>query len=40
MAPAVIGHRLILTAEAEIEGRRVDDLVDGVVASVGVPAVT
>ncbi|MDQ2729605.1 MAG: MoxR family ATPase [Actinomycetota bacterium] len=40
MAPAVIGHRLILTAEAEVEGRRVDDLVDGVVGSVGVPAGT
>lgn len=37
VAPAVINHRLILTPEAEVEGRRVDDLVDNVLASVPVP---
>ncbi|MDQ6837614.1 MAG: MoxR family ATPase [Actinomycetota bacterium] len=40
IAPAVMGHRLILTSEAEVEGRRVDDLVDGILASVPVPTST
>ncbi|MCU4185282.1 MoxR family ATPase [Acidiferrimicrobium sp. IK] len=35
---AVAGHRLVLTPEAEVQGRRVDDLLDGVLASVSVPA--
>ena len=38
MAPAVIAHRLILTAEAEVEGRQVDDVVVAVLASVSMPA--
>jgi MoxR-like ATPase len=38
IAPAVAAHRLVLSPEAEVEGRRIDDLVDGVLASVPVPS--
>ncbi len=38
VAPSVAGHRLILTPEAELDGRRVDDLVGTVLASVPIPS--
>lgn len=36
LAPAVLGHRMILRPEAEIEGRRVDDVIADVVREVPV----
>jgi MoxR-like ATPase len=38
VAHAVIGHRLILTPEAEVEGRQVDEIVDALLGSVPVPS--
>ena len=37
VAPAVVGHRLVLTPEAEVEGARVGDVVDAILMSVPVP---
>jgi MoxR-like ATPase len=37
MAPAVLRHRLVTTAEAELEGRSADDVVARVLAGVAVP---
>jgi MoxR-like ATPase len=36
LAPAVLGHRIILRPEAEIEGRRVDDVIADLLAEVPV----
>ena len=38
IASAVMGHRIILTPDAEVEGRRVDQLVEEVLAGVAIPA--
>ncbi len=38
IAPAVMGHRIILTPDAEVEGRRVDQLVSEVIAGRRHPA--
>ena len=37
IAAAVIGHRILLTTEAEVEGRRLADVIDAVLAEVPVP---
>lgn len=37
LAPALLRHRLILSPSAEIDGRRIDDVVDGLIASVEAP---
>lgn len=37
LAPALLRHRLILSPSAEIDGRRIDDVVDGLIASVDAP---
>ena len=33
----MIGHRILLTTEAEVEGRRLADVIDAVLAEVPVP---
>ena len=38
VAQPVAGHRLILTPEAEVDLKRVEDIIDGVLARVPVPA--
>ncbi len=38
VAQSVAGHRLILTPEAEVDLKRVEDIIDGVLARVPVPA--
>ena len=40
LAPAVLGHRVMLSAEAQLRGRDPDDVVRSVVASVPVPGAT
>ncbi|KQN79835.1 magnesium chelatase [Sphingomonas sp. Leaf67] len=37
LAPALLRHRLILSPSAEIDGRRIDDVVAGLIASVEAP---
>jgi MoxR-like ATPase len=37
MAPAVLGHRMLLRPEAELQGRTADDLLEGVLTAVPVP---
>jgi len=37
LAPPALRHRVMLTAEAEVEGRKVDDLLDELIRSVEVP---
>jgi MoxR-like ATPase len=37
MAPSVLGHRMLLRPEAELQGRTAEDLLDGVLGSVPVP---
>ncbi len=38
MAPPVMGHRMLLTPEAELQGRKVAELLAGVLASTPVPS--
>ncbi|MBK5224262.1 MAG: hypothetical protein JJE52_15590, partial [Acidimicrobiia bacterium] len=40
LAHAVLGHRLLLTPEAELQGRTTDEAIDDVLRSVPVPAWT
>ena len=37
LAPASMRHRIVLTPEAEVEGRSVDDVIADVIATVEVP---
>ncbi len=37
VSEAVLGHRIILSSEARLRGKRVDDLVDSIVSSIPAP---
>jgi MoxR-like ATPase len=37
IAHAVLRHRLVLSADAELEGRKVDELLEGVLESTAAP---
>ena len=39
LAPAVLSHRLVLSSQTQLRGRRADDLIDEILREVPVPVV-